>query len=111
MSKQLNLFGEKAYAATKVMLYIKVPLECFVENIIEGPLETETSLHKKKKFKKAQSTWKSEGFCPWFSEVLRNVEKDFAKYASIYFVECISNCCIKILPASLTFATHSISLS
>ena len=64
----------------------------------------------KKFLQTAQSTWKSEGFCPWFPEVLRNVEKDFAKYANIYFVERISNCCIKILPASLTFTTRSISL-
>ena len=46
----------------------------------------ETSLHKKL-LQKVQSTRKPQEFCPWFSEVLRNVVKDFAKYANIYFVK------------------------
>lgn len=41
---------------------------------------------------------------------LRNGEKRFARYANIYFVERISDCCIKVLPASLTFAARSIYL-
>ena len=42
--------------------------------------------------------------------MLRNGEKFFARYANIYFVERISDCCIKVLPASLTFAARSIYL-
>ena len=70
MSKQLNLFDEKAYTATKVMLYIKVPLECFVENIIEGPLETETSLHKKKKLRRPKVHGSLKGFAHGFLKCL-----------------------------------------
>ena len=88
-------------------------------DIVEGPLEMETNLYKKGTFAEGPKYMEIQRFYLWFSErqgetgpflVLRDGEKDFARYANIYFAECISNCCIKNLPASLLFAARSIYL-
>ena len=61
---------------------------------------------KKEPVQKVQRIWKSEGYVKDKEKlelflVLRNGEKDFPRYVNI-LVELISNCYIKILPASLT---------
>ena len=109
MSKQLNLFGEKSYIATKsyaVYKNLSPRYECFLERYCLRAIRNGDQVTKKEIVQKDQSTWKSEGYAKdkeklEFFLVLRNGEKYFARYANI-FVELISNCCMKILPALLT---------
>ena len=109
MSKQLNLFGEKSYIATKsyaVYKNLSPRYECFLERYCLRVIRNGDQVTKKEIVQKDQSTWKSEGYAKdkeklEFFLVLRNGEKYFARYVNI-FVELISNCCMKILPALLT---------
>ena len=117
MSKQLNLSGEKAYIATKSYVVYKNPspgYECFVKRYCLRAIRNGDQSTKKELVQKAQSTWKSEGYAKDKEKlelflVLRNGEKDFARYANI-FVELISNCCVKILPALLTLLLEAYTL-
>ena len=109
MSKQLNLFGEKVYIATKSYVVYKSPspgYECFVERYCLRAIRNGDQSTKKELVEKAQKTWKSEGYTKDKEKlerflVLRNGEKDFTRFVNV-FLKLISNCCIQILPASLT---------
>ena len=120
MSKQLNLFDERVYVETKSYVVYKSPspgYECFLTRyclrIIRNGDQSITLVEGPK-------YWKSEEFAlrkalrkirrSWIFLMFRNGDKHFARYANIYFFERISNCCIKVLPVSLTFRARSICL-
>ena len=65
MSKQLNLFGEKAYIARKRYVAYKNPspgYECFVERYCLRAISNGDQSTKKELVQKTQSKRKSEGY-------------------------------------------------
>ena len=115
MSKQLNLFDEKAYIARKRDVVYKSPspgYECFVKRYCLRAIRNGDQSTKKELVQKAQSTWKSEGYAKDKEKLelflmLRNGGKAFSRYVNA-FVELISNCCIRILSVFTDIAARSI---